>query len=146
MPIYAATSTLRRVQNDLRFTSGISLLWLTTQWGALQCAGGFEADHAVLFTTGPNSVVYRKSQPAIVGFKPWEREDNPGMGSLYRCGHEFVFVFKNGRSAHRNNVQLGGFGRNRSNVWCYPGANCFARGGAEGHLLALHPTVKPVAL
>jgi len=73
-------------------------------------------------------------------------KDNPGMGSFYRSGHEFVFVFKHGRSAHRNNVQLGGFGRNRSNVWRYPGANSFARGGAEGNLLALHPTVKPVAL
>jgi DNA modification methylase len=73
-------------------------------------------------------------------------KDNPGMGSLYRSGHEFVFVFKHGRSGHRNNVQLGGFGRNRSNVWRYPGANSFSRGGAEGNLLALHPTVKPVAL
>src|SRR6267143_600939 len=36
--------------------------------------------------------------------------------------------------------------RNRSNVWHYPGANSFARGGAEGNLLALHPTVKPVAM
>jgi DNA modification methylase len=27
-----------------------------------------------------------------------------------------------------------------------PGTNSFARGGAEGNLLALHPTVKPVAL
>jgi DNA modification methylase len=73
-------------------------------------------------------------------------KDNPGMGSLYRSGHEFVSVFKHGRSGHRNNVQLGGFGRNRSNVWRYPGANSFSRGGAEGNLLALHPTVKPVAL
>ena len=72
-------------------------------------------------------------------------KDNPGMGSLYRSGHD-VFVFKHGRGGHRNNVQLGGFGRNRSNVWRYPGANSFARGGAEGNLLALHPTVKPVAL
>jgi hypothetical protein len=28
----------------------------------------------------------------------------------------------------------------------YPGANSFARCGAEGNLLALHPTVKPVAM
>ena len=27
-----------------------------------------------------------------------------------------------------------------------PGANSFARDGAEGNLLALHPTVKPVAM
>jgi hypothetical protein len=38
------------------------------------------------------------------------------------------------------------FGRNRSNVWRYPGANSFARCGEEGNLLALHPTVKPVAM
>jgi len=71
---------------------------------------------------------------------------NAGMGSLYRSQHELVFVFKHGRQGHRNNVQLGQFGRNRSNVWHYPGANSFARHGEEGNLLALHPTVKPVAL
>jgi DNA modification methylase len=73
-------------------------------------------------------------------------KDNGGMGSLYRSRHELIFVFKHGRSAHRNNVQLGQFGRNRSNVWHYPGANSFARSGEEGNLLALHPTVKPVAM
>ena len=73
-------------------------------------------------------------------------KDNGGMGSLYRSQHELVFVFKQGRGSHRNNVQLGQFGRNRSNVWHYPGANSFARCGEEGNLLALHPTVKPVAM
>src|SRR5246127_4884217 len=63
-----------------------------------------------------------------------------------RSRHELVCVFKRGRNGHRNNIQLGQFGRNRSNVWCYPGANSFARGGEEGNLLALHPTVKPVAM
>jgi DNA modification methylase len=71
---------------------------------------------------------------------------NAGMGSLYRSQHELVLVFKQRGGAHRNNVQLGRFGRNRSNVWHYPGANSFARCGAEGNLLALHPTVKPVAM
>jgi DNA modification methylase len=73
-------------------------------------------------------------------------KDNAGMGSFYRSQHELVLVFKQRGGPHRNNVQLGQFGRNRSNVWCYPGANSFARGGAEGNLLALHPTVKPVAM
>jgi DNA modification methylase len=73
-------------------------------------------------------------------------KDNAGMGSLYRSQHELVLVFKQRGGAHRNNVQLGQFGRSRSNVWHYPGANSFARGGAEGNLLALHPTVKPVAM
>jgi DNA modification methylase len=73
-------------------------------------------------------------------------KDNAGIGSLYRSQHELVLVFKQGRGSHRNNVQLGQFGRNRSNVWHYPGANSFARCSEEGNLLALHPTVKPVAM
>ncbi|TLY72881.1 MAG: site-specific DNA-methyltransferase [Gammaproteobacteria bacterium] len=73
-------------------------------------------------------------------------KDNAGMGSLYRSQHELVFVFKHGRDPHQNNVQLGRYGRNRSNVWNYPGVNSFSRSGTEGNLLALHPTVKPVAL
>jgi DNA modification methylase len=71
---------------------------------------------------------------------------NAGMGSFYRSQHEFILVWKSGRAPHRNNVQLGQFGRNRTNVWHYPGANSFARNTEEGNLLALHPTVKPVAL
>jgi DNA modification methylase len=73
-------------------------------------------------------------------------KDNAGMGSFYRSQHEFVAVFKHGHLAHRNNIQLGQFGRNRSNVWHYPGANSFARYSEEGNLLALHPTVKPVTM
>jgi DNA modification methylase len=73
-------------------------------------------------------------------------KSNAGMGSLYRSQHEFVFVFKNGQATHRNNVQLGRFGRYRANVWNYPGANSLGRGTEEGNLLTLHPTVKPVKL
>jgi DNA modification methylase len=43
-------------------------------------------------------------------------------------------------------VQLGRFGRYRTNVWNYPGVNSFSRATDEGNLLELHPTVKPVAL
>ena len=68
-----------------------------------------------------------------------------GMGSFYRSAHELVFVFKNGHARHRNNVQLGEFGRNRTNVWHYPGA-VGLRTSDEGNLLAIHPTVKPVKL
>ena len=71
---------------------------------------------------------------------------NGGMGSLYRSQHELVFVFKNGAAGHTNNVQLGKYGRNRTNVWQYRGANDFGRATEEGNLLAMHPTVKPVAL
>ena len=69
-----------------------------------------------------------------------------GMGSLYRSAHELVFVYKQGAGRHRNNVQLGQFGRNRTNVWRYPGSQSYARATDEDNLLALHPTVKPVRL
>jgi DNA modification methylase len=72
----------------------------------------------------------------------WTKQ-NAGMGGLYRSQHELIFVFKSGAGAHINNIQLGRYGRNRSNVWSYPGVNGF---GAERENLKLHPTVKPTAL
>lgn len=73
-------------------------------------------------------------------------KDNAGMGSFYRSQHELVLVFKKERPPHQNNIQLGVHGRNRSNIWSYPGMNSFSRNTKEGNLLAIHPTVKPVAL
>jgi DNA modification methylase len=63
-----------------------------------------------------------------------------GMGSLYRSQHELVAVVKKGFEPHRNNVELGKHGRNRTNIWSFPGL----KGNAKA--LKLHPTVKPVAL
>ena len=71
---------------------------------------------------------------------------NAGMGSFYRSQHELVFVFKNGKDKHRNNIQLGRNGRNRTNVWKYPAANHFGRSGDEGNILHAHPTPKPVKM
>jgi DNA modification methylase len=73
-------------------------------------------------------------------------KDNGGMGSFYRSQHELVLVFRKGKGPHRNNVQLGQFGRNRTNVWQYPGIHTLSKQSGEGNLLALHPTVKPVAM
>lgn len=70
-------------------------------------------------------------------------KNNGGMGSLYRSQHELVFVFKSGTASHTNNVELGRHGRNRTNVWAYPGVNSWGAGRAD---LAHHPTVKPVEL
>jgi DNA modification methylase len=71
-------------------------------------------------------------------------KSNAGQGSLYRSQHELIFVFKVGAGPHLNNIELGRHGRNRSNVWSYPGANTF-RAGRMADLTA-HPTVKPIAL
>lgn len=73
-------------------------------------------------------------------------KNNGGMGGLYRSQHELVLVFHKGKSPARNNVMLGKFGRNRTNVWNYPGIQTQSRQGDEGNLLALHPCVKPVTL
>lgn len=73
-------------------------------------------------------------------------KDVPGMGSFYRSQHELCAVFKNGNGRHRNNVQLGRFGRNRSNVWHYAGMAGLGRRTEEGDLLAMHPTVKPITM
>jgi DNA modification methylase len=69
-----------------------------------------------------------------------------GMGSLYRSRHELVFVFRNGKGRHQNNVMLGKYHRDRTNVWEYPGINTLSRQGDEGNLLAIHPTCKPTNL
>jgi DNA modification methylase len=71
-------------------------------------------------------------------------KSNAGMGSLYRSQHELICVFKAGAEAHRNNIELGRHGRNRSNLWTYRGLNAF--GSDRDELLASHPTVKPVAM
>jgi DNA modification methylase len=116
-------------RNLAAFSAGGSLHYLCMDWRHLD----------ELLAAGRDA--YDELKNVVVWVK-----DNAGMGSLYRSQHELVFVFKQGRGSHQNNVQLGQFGRNRSNVWRYPGVNSFARCGEEGNLLALHPTVKPVAM
>lgn len=71
-------------------------------------------------------------------------KSNAGMGSHYRSQHELIFVWKIGNGKHRNNISLGKFGRNRSNVWNYPGMSGFQRD--RDRMLAWHSTVKPVAM
>jgi DNA modification methylase len=67
-----------------------------------------------------------------------------GMGSFYRSQHELVYVFKNGTEKHINNVQLGKYGRNRANVWNYPGVRVSNPENKDD--LKFHPTCKPVNL
>lgn len=69
---------------------------------------------------------------------------NGGMGAFYRSKHELVFVFKQGTAEHTNSFGLGETGRYRTNVWDYAGISSIGAGRSEE--LAMHPTVKPVAL
>ena len=69
---------------------------------------------------------------------------NAGQGSFYRSQHELIGVFRVGNSPHINNVELGRYGRSRSNVWRYAGVNTFAPDRLTE--LQAHPTVKPFHL
>jgi DNA modification methylase len=112
-----------------RFSAGGSIHFVFIDWRHM----------SELITAG------KQTYGSVLNVCVWVK-NNGGMGSLYRSRHELVFVFKNGKGQHRNNVQLGRYGRNRTNVWEYPGMNTLSKGNDEGNLLALHPTVKPVAL
>lgn len=72
----------------------------------------------------------------------WAKQ-NAGLGSMYRSQHEFAVLFKHGKAAHINNIELGKYGRYRTNVWSYAGVNSFGRQQED---LQMHPTVKPVAM
>ena len=74
----------------------------------------------------------------------WVKESG-GQGSLYRSRHELVFLFKSGKAKHQNNIQLGQYGRYRTNVWEYGRVSSRAQDGEE-QLSGLHPTIKPVAM
>jgi len=79
----------------------------------------------------------------LINLAVWDKGTG-GMGSLYRSQHELVAVLRKPGARNRNNVLLGKHGRNRTNVWAYSGMNAGAKERSE--ILALHPTVKPVAM
>jgi DNA modification methylase len=83
--------------------------------------------------------VYRELKNLCV----WNKT-NAGMGSVYRSKHELVFIWKSGTAPHINTFELDQYGRSRSNVWDYAGVNSLKPGRLDE--LAMHPTLKPVAL
>jgi DNA modification methylase len=121
--------------------------FLTT---ALKLAGTHTAPGGILYACmdfrhmGEMLAAGRATGFELLNLCVWVKT-NGGMGSFYRSKHELVFVFRDGTPQHQNNIQLGRFGRNRTNVWHYAGANIRSRKGAED-VLALHPTVKPIML
>jgi DNA modification methylase len=79
----------------------------------------------------------------LVNLIVWAKT-NAGQGSFYRSQHELILLFRSGAGPHLNNIELGRHGRSRANVWTYAGVNAFRAGRLDE--LAIHPTVKPVAL
>lgn len=116
----------KAVSNLIRFSSEGSIHFIFMDWRHMQEI----QDASQGYTELKNLCVWNKT--------------NGGMGSLYRSKHELVFVFKNGSAPHINNVELGKYGRYRTNVWDYAGVNTFHEGRMEE--LTMHPTVKPIAM
>jgi hypothetical protein len=71
---------------------------------------------------------------------------NGRLGSFYKSRHELVLVYRNGEESHRNNIQLGRFGRNRTNVWNYSPPSPLRANNPESADMQAHPTVKPVLM
>jgi DNA modification methylase len=115
---------------------------------ALAAMAGVSLDGAIHFVcmdwrhmdelSAAGAEVYTELKNLVV----WAKT-NGGMGTFYRSRHELIFVYKVGTAKHLNTFGLGETGRYRTNVWDYPGVNSF---GGNQEDLALHPTVKPVAL
>lgn len=83
--------------------------------------------------------------PELLNVCVWAKP-NAGMGSFYRGQFELVFVFKNAGGKHLNNIQLGKFGRHRSNLWAYASPNSVMQRDEEREIVMNHPTPKPVQM
>lgn len=114
-------------RNIFDFTDPGAVCYLCMDWRHL---GELRAGIDPLLGEPKNIIVWAKS--------------NAGMGSFYRSQHEFIVVYARPGAPHINNFGLGAKGRYRTNVWNYPGYNSFGRDRDAN--LAMHPTVKPVAL
>lgn len=69
----------------------------------------------------------------------WDKGSG-AMGAFLRSAHELVPIFCKGDKLAINNVQLGRHGRDRSNIWRYPGAN--RPGSSAAAALSDHPSPK----
>lgn len=99
----------------------------------------FMSYHFLLELLRAGTVVFDRPRAMCTWIKT-----QPGHGSLFRSQTEQIVYFRNGDISHRNNVQLGKFGRNRSTAWHYDGMTTATSERAE--LLKAHGTPKPTDL
>ena len=74
----------------------------------------------------------------------WNKGSGSMGGAPYRSAHECIVMFVKGNKLAVNNVEMGKHGRDRTNVWSYPGAN--QPGSSAAKALAFHPTPKPIEM
>lgn len=152
VPIDGHVSGLGRIRHrEFAFASGemSAAAFIAFLEASLGQAARVAKDGAIAFVCmdwrhmGELLAAGKKVFSALKNLCVWNKT-NGGMGSFYRSKHELVFVFKVGTAAHTNSFGLGETGRYRTNVWDYAGVNVPGRAAEEA--LAMHPTVKPVAL
>jgi DNA modification methylase len=80
----------------------------------------------------------KKEACELINICVWVKQSGR-MGSPWRSQHELVCVFRMPGAKSRDNVKLGAYGRNRTNVWCYDAPAAF---GSQRDKLELHPTCK----
>ena len=115
------------MQHLVQFSSNGSLHYIFMDWRNIN----------ILLTQG------KKYYTELKDIAIWNKL-SAGMGSLYRSQHEMIPIFKNGKAKHQNHIQLGKYGRYRTNVWDYPGVRAINPESLE--LLKFHPTPKNVAM
>ena len=115
------------LQGAARFSKDGAIHYVCMDW---RHVGNLVAAGALAYGEMLNLAVWAKS--------------TPGQGSFYRSQHELIGIFRVGDAAHLNNIELGRYGRNRSNLWDYAGVNTFRVGPTDA--LKIHPTVKPAAM
>jgi len=80
----------------------------------------------------------------LINVLVWVKNNGGMSGGPWRSRHELVVVFRKPGAKIKNRVELGKYGRYRTNVLEAPGLNSFGKGRMEA--LESHPTRKPVEL
>lgn len=114
------------IKNLLKFSEDGSLHYIFVDWRGIN----------TLLTEG------KKVYSELMNILVWNKMVG-GQGSHYRSQHELIPVFKK-KGKHQNHINMGKYGRYRTNVLDYPGIRATNPGSLE--LLKLHPTVKSVSL
>lgn len=114
------------IKNLLKFSEDGSLHYIFVDWRGIN----------TLLTEG------KKVYSELMNILVWNKMVG-GQGSHYRSQHELIPVFKK-KGKHQNHINMGKYGRYRTNVLDYPRIRATNPGSLE--LLKLHPTVKSVSL
>lgn len=114
------------IKNLLKFSEDGSLHYIFVDWRGIN----------TLLTEG------KKVYSELMNILVWNKMVG-GQGQFYRSQHELIPIFKK-KGKHQNHINMGKYGRYRTNVIDCPGIRATNPSSLE--LLKLHPTVKPTAL